>query len=113
MKIQAKHLLAIAISSAFTLSASAADDKTALMSDYAARIFRNLDCHGVVRVDFILSETDGIPYFLEVNTIPGQTAMSIVPGQVEYNKLDIKEFYTKMVMEAFELRKLHLEMGRK
>ena len=39
--------------------------------------------------------------------------MSIVPGQVEYNKLDIKEFYTKMVMEAFELRKLHLEMGRK
>ena len=89
------------------------DDKTALMSDYAARIFRNLDCHGVVRVDFILSETDGIPYFLEVNTIPGQTAMSIVPGQVEYNKLDIKEFYTKMVMEAFELRKLHLEMGRK
>ena len=32
MKIQAKHLLAIALSSAFTVSASAADGKTSLMS---------------------------------------------------------------------------------
>jgi len=31
--------------------------------------------------------------------------MSIVPGQVEYNKLDIKEFYTKMVLEALTFKK--------
>lgn len=75
-------------------------DMVKLMGDYALRIFHSFDCHGVVRIDFILSEDDGRPYFLEVNTIPGQTALSIVPGQVEYNNLDIKEFYTKMVMEA-------------
>ena len=67
---------------------------------YSTRMFHHFDCKGVVRFDFILSEDDDIPYFLEVNTIPGQTAMSIVPGQVVYNKLDLKEFYTKMVMEA-------------
>lgn len=69
---------------------------------YSTRLFHHLECKGVVRFDFIVSEDDGTPYFLEVNTIPGQTAMSIVPGQVLYNKLDIKEFYTKLVMEALE-----------
>lgn len=69
---------------------------------YSTRLFHHLECKGVVRFDFILSENDGIPYFLEVNTIPGQTAMSIVPGQVVYNKLDIKDFYTKMVLEALK-----------
>ncbi len=81
------------------------EEQTSLVKQYAENIFHNLDCKGVVRVDFILSADDGKAYFLEVNTIPGQTAMSIVPGQVEYNKLDIKEFYTKMVMEALTFRK--------
>ena len=73
-----------------------------IVRKYAQKIFKQLDCRGVVRVDFILSEDDGIPYFLEVNTIPGQTALSIVPEQVKFNHLDIEEFYTKMVMEALK-----------
>lgn len=78
------------------------EEKAALVREYAERVFRRLDCRGVVRVDFILSEDDGVPYFLEVNTIPGQTALSIVPAQVTYNKLDLTEFYTQMVLEAIE-----------
>lgn len=73
-----------------------------LIASYAAKIFYKLNCRGVVRVDFILSEDEGVPYFLEVNTIPGQTAMSIVPGQVTYSGHEVKEFYTKMVMEALK-----------
>ena len=73
---------------------------------YAQMIFKQLDCRGVVRVDFILSEDDGIPYFLEVNTIPGQTALSIVPEQVKYNGFDIQDFYTRMVMEALKSSEL-------
>lgn len=76
------------------------EEQTARIKRYAEKIFYNLDCKGVVRIDFILSEDDGVAYFLEVNTIPGQTALSIVPGQVTYNNLDIKEFYTKLVLEA-------------
>lgn len=78
------------------------EEQTQRVKQYAEKIFHNLDCKGVVRVDFILSADDGKAYFLEVNTIPGQTALSIVPGQVVYNDLDIKEFYTKMVMEALK-----------
>jgi len=80
--------------------AALTEEETQRISQYAEKIFHHLDCKGVVRVDFILSADDGVAYFLEVNTIPGQTAMSIVPGQVTYNNLDIKEFYTKMVLEA-------------
>ncbi len=80
--------------------ADLSEEETRMVSRYSETIFRGLDCRGVVRVDFILSETDGKPYFLEVNTIPGQTVMSIVPGQVTYNGLDLKDFYTKMIFEA-------------
>lgn len=81
------------------------EEQATLMGQYALRVFHQLDCKGVVRVDFILSDDDGKPYFLEVNTIPGQTAMSIIPGQVVYNQLDIKEFYTKMIMEVIDNKK--------
>lgn len=82
--------------------AALSEEETDRISRYAQTIFHHLDCKGVVRVDFILSADDGVAYFLEVNTIPGQTAMSIVPGQVVYNNLDIKEFYTNIVMEALK-----------
>lgn len=37
-----------------------------------------LGCAGVTRADFIVT-ADGIPYILEVNTLPGMTATSLVP----------------------------------
>ncbi len=73
-----------------------------LLENYAESIFHHLDCKGVVRCDFIISEEDRIPYFLEINTIPGQTALSIIPEQVRYNSLNLSEFYTKLIMEAFQ-----------
>jgi D-alanine-D-alanine ligase len=44
----------------------------------ALRAYRILGCEGFGRVDVRLGE-DGIPYFLEVNTIPGMTETSLVP----------------------------------
>ena len=43
----------------------------------AARIHEQLGCRGVTRSDFIV--VDGIPHFLELNTLPGLTANSLVP----------------------------------
>ncbi len=82
--------------------AAISEETRELVKDYSERIFKQLDCKGVVRVDFILDEKENIPYFLEVNTIPGLTALSIVPAQVAYNNLDIKQFYTKIIQEALE-----------
>jgi D-alanine-D-alanine ligase len=71
-----------------------------LVREYAETVFSQLDWKGIVRVDFILDEEAKKPYFLEVNTIPGQTALSIIPAQVKCIGLDIKQFYTKLVLEA-------------
>ena len=84
--------------------ANIAPDMQQLVKQYAETVFRQLDCKGIVRVDFILDEEAKIPYFLEVNTIPGQTALSIIPAQVKSQGLDVKLFYTKLVMEALSAK---------
>ena len=43
--------------------------------------YRTCRCSGVVRVDFIVTP-EGRPYFIELNSIPGMSAGSIVPKQV-------------------------------
>jgi D-alanine-D-alanine ligase len=62
-------------------------------------VYRELGCAGIVRVDYIVSP-DGVPFFLEVNTIPGQTAMSIIPSQVETLGLDLTEIYSQLIEDA-------------
>jgi len=44
----------------------------------AASAHGGLGCAGVTRVDFIVAP-DGTPYILEINTLPGMTATSLVP----------------------------------
>ena len=72
--------------------ADIAPDMQQLVRQYAELVFRQLDCKGIVRVDFILDEVAKTPYFLEVNTIPGQTAMSIIPAQVKSRWWNVREF---------------------
>ena len=63
------------------------------------KIYAGLGCKGVVRIDYIVTE-DGDPFFLEVNTIPGQTALSIIPHQVQHLGQDLKQIYTDIILEA-------------
>lgn len=68
--------------------------------DTARKVYEVFNCRGVVRIDFIYNEEEGRPYMLEVNTIPGQSAASIVPQQVQVMGWSLKEFYTKLVEEV-------------
>ena len=68
----------------------------------AKKIYTVFNCRGVVRIDFIYNEESGRPYMLEINTIPGQSEASIIPQQVKAMGWSLKEFYTKLVEEAFE-----------
>jgi len=70
--------------------------------DAAKKIYAVFNCRGVVRIDFIYHEESGRPFMLEINTIPGQSEASIVPQQVKVMGWSLKEFYTKLVEEAFE-----------
>ncbi len=68
----------------------------------AIKIYSLFNCRGVVRIDFIYNEENERPYMLEINTIPGQSEASIIPQQVKTLGWSLKEFYTKLVEEAFE-----------
>jgi len=48
------------------------------VGEAAERAHEALGCSGVTRVDFIVT-ADGTPFILEVNTLPGMTATSLVP----------------------------------
>ena len=54
-------------------------------------IYDILNCHGLIRVDYIL-KGDKL-YFLEVNTVPGMSAASIVPKQAEVFGLSLTELF--------------------
>ena len=66
----------------------------------AKKVYSVFNCRGVVRIDFIYNEEEGKLYMLEVNTIPGQSEASIVPQQVKAMGWELKEFYTKLIMEC-------------
>jgi D-alanine-D-alanine ligase len=50
-----------------------------------------------VRIDFIYNSADTQPYMLEVNTVPGQSAASIVPQQVLAMGWTLEKFYTAII----------------
>ena len=51
-------------------------------------------------MDFIYNEQSAKPYLLEINTVPGQSELSIVPQQVRANGWDLKDFYSALIEEA-------------
>ncbi len=57
----------------------------------SAFLFRQLDCKGFVRFDYILAK-DGL-YFLEVNTIPGMTEESILPQMAAEYGMNLTELF--------------------
>jgi len=71
--------------------------------DAAKKIYQVFNCRGVVRIDFIYSEKAKQPYMLEINSIPGQSELSIVPQQVQVMGWSLKEFYTKLVEEVLDI----------
>lgn len=79
-------------------------DLTTEQVDRAARIIREiyvqLNCKGMVRVDFFLEADTNRFYFIEINTIPGQTAQSFIPQQVRAFGMKETEFYTELIEAA-------------
>ncbi len=65
----------------------------------SAMLYRQMDCNGFVRFDYILTEDD--LYFLELNSIPGMSEHSLIPQQAEAFGLTPKELFTWTVDNLF------------
>jgi D-alanine-D-alanine ligase len=83
-----------------TTPALISDTMQSLLEAAAKRVYEVLNCRGVVRIDFIYNEEKGLPYMLEVNTVPGQSAASVIPQQVKAMGVSLQDFYTSIVEES-------------
>jgi D-alanine-D-alanine ligase len=66
----------------------------------AKAVFEKLNCKGVTRIDYILEEGTGNFYFIEINTVPGQSENSLIPQQVRAAGRTIQDFYTELIEAA-------------
>jgi len=65
------------------------------IQETSRKIYSHLGCSGLVRVDYICSDEE--LWFLEVNTIPGMTAASLVPQMVRAAGIDMTDFLTAII----------------
>jgi len=92
---QAKYTVGLASEVTPALVTRDQSDECMRLTDF---LYRKFNCKGVVRFDYFL--TDNEWWFLEVNTVPGFSAESIIPKQVKAAGYGLKDFYGSLVEEA-------------
>ena len=72
---------------------------TERVQQLTSTLYDILGCHGIIRIDYIVTEGDHIN-LLEINTTPGMTATSFIPQQVRAAGLDIKDVLTEIIEDG-------------
>ncbi|MDL2262364.1 D-alanine--D-alanine ligase [Bacteroidales bacterium OttesenSCG-928-I21] len=75
--------------------------ETNLVHEISSKIYDELGCNGIVRIDYILKK--GVPYFLELNSIPGMSEGSIVPKQIRAMGKSMTEILTEVIVDRLGL----------
>lgn len=75
------------------------DDCAKKIQDFSVRIFKALDCSGAARCDYIVGEKGEI-HFLEINTIPGMTELSLVPKAAAHIGISFDELAEEILNSA-------------
>ncbi|MDR0660906.1 MAG: D-alanine--D-alanine ligase [Prevotellaceae bacterium] len=75
---------------------------TKRVEDCSCLIYERLGCKGIVRVDYIYNKEKDMLYFLEVNTVPGMTANSLVPKQVKEMGKEFGEILDLLIEESIK-----------
>lgn len=73
------------------------------IQEVALKAHLALGCKGATRVDLILSEDNEI-YALEVNTIPGMTATSLLPKIAQAKGMSFERLIEEILLDALENR---------
>lgn len=68
-----------------------------LVQKTASKLYDLLNCKGISRFDFIYNENDKKLFFLEVNTVPGQSEGSLVPQQAKAYGITTTELYDLLI----------------
>jgi D-alanine-D-alanine ligase len=81
------------------------EDKAKEIQTIALKVFKALGCEGYARVDFRFGD-DCRFYCLEVNTLPGMTATSLVPKAAKAVGIDFSELVDRIAKLALKKRKI-------
>lgn len=65
------------------------------------KVYLRLNCKGAVRIDYFLEHETGKFFFIEINTVPGQTETSLISQQVRAIGMEVRDFYTELIEEMF------------
>ena len=82
------------------LPADIPQDVTLQACDWAERAHRHFGCRGVTRADYRWDENRGQLFMLEINTVPGMTATSLVPEQARFVGLSGEELVNHLLETA-------------
>jgi D-alanine-D-alanine ligase len=76
-------------------------EETRTIQELARRAFRALKLRGYARIDFRMAP-DGVFYCLEANTLPGMTALSLIPQAAAAAGISFPELCERIVQLALE-----------
>ena len=76
-------------------------EEVARVERISKKVYAVLNCKGAVRIDYFLQEDTGAFYFIEINTVPGQTETSLISQQVRAMGMEVSVFYTLLIEEMF------------
>ncbi|MEN8118739.1 MAG: D-alanine--D-alanine ligase [Bacteroidota bacterium] len=79
------------------------DKLTANCQNLSSEIYDHLNCRGIVRIDYIINS--GKLYFLELNTIPGMTPVSLVPKQIKKQGVNFSDLLTELIEAEISRKK--------
>jgi len=82
--------------------ADLSDEQERRIAALLKEIYIRLNCKGMVRIDYFLETGTDNFYFIEINTIPGQTPTSFIPQQVRAFGMTETEFYSELIETALK-----------
>ncbi len=85
----------------YIVPAKISDELTKKIQKAASDIYKIIGCKGLARSDFILDENDDF-YFLELNTLPGMTELSLAPMAAKASGLEFEDLINRMIESALQ-----------
>jgi len=82
--------------SQYCVPAEIGTELTQRIQELSVLAFKALKCYGYGRLDIRLGD-DGVPYFLELNALPGMTANSLVPKAAKVAGMSFGELLERII----------------
>jgi D-alanine-D-alanine ligase len=82
------------------MPAKLSDEQNSKVLKISQDVFNELGCNGIARAEFLYDEKKDIFYFLEINTHPGMTSLSICPEIAQYAGINFNDMIEQILLSA-------------